>query len=320
MKPFYNIFSYDDFDAFTESVTWDLELEQLSAGKFRADLISFGDMDMQIGKTVYNVKLLQHGSVPDGITFAMHHPNSAPFTWRYLDFPANGVIVFPDNKEHQGLSQPNHHPFTVTFSENFFSMVAEDLGLPEVDQFIPKGEIPLCDPVIIHRIQTFLESLCTTVKNTGEQFLGRLINHEVKWKIARLIMYALASSKNIKPNKRKFYRRKRVVDRILEYVDANPATQPSMPELCKVAKVNERTLRNFFYEQFSLSPKKYIKCHKLNAVRSAIKRIDASKILLADIANENGFWHMGQFANNYKKLFGELPSETAIRRTKQIFL
>jgi len=28
------------------------------------------------------------------------------------------------------------------------------------------------------------------------------------------------------------------------------------------------------------------------------------------IANQYGFWHMGQFAKDYNNLFGELPSET----------
>ena len=30
----------------------------------------------------------------------------------------------------------------------------------------------------------------------------------------------------------------------------------------------------------------------------------------ADSANNWGFWHMGQFAKDYRRLFGELPSKT----------
>jgi AraC family ethanolamine operon transcriptional activator len=313
MELFYNILTYDDFDDFTASVTWDLELKQLSPGKFRADHTSFGDLDIQVGETVYNQALLQQGSVPNGFTFAVNHSVSAPITWRYLDFPTNGIIVFPENREHQGLSQPHHHPFTVTISETFLAAVAEELGLPELNQFVLKGEVLLCDPTIIDRIRTFLGSLCTTIKNTNKGSLDILINHETKWKIARLLLYALASSKRIKPAKRQFYRRKRVVDRVLEYVDADLSIPRSISELCKIAEVNERTLRNIFYEQFSLSPKQYLKCHRLNVVRSALKRIDSSKIFIADIANASGFWHMGQFAADYRRLFGELPSETMQR-------
>ncbi|RLD37204.1 MAG: AraC family transcriptional regulator, partial [Bacteroidetes bacterium] len=31
---------------------------------------------------------------------------------------------------------------------------------------------------------------------------------------------------------------------------------------------------------------------------------------IANIARASGFWHMGQFYKDYKKFFGELPSDT----------
>lgn len=314
MESFFTVQSFDDFDDFAEKSTWDLEFTQLSASKFRADLIFFGDMDLQIGETVYNKALLQHGSVPSGFTFAIHHTDSAPISWRYLDFPVNGIIVFPENNEHQGLSQPNHHPFTITITETFLSAVADSLGLPELNRFIPKGEVLSCNPVFIQRLQALLGAICITMKSVGGEFFDSLLSYSTKWKIANLLLSAIASSKNVTPQKRQFYKRKRVVDRVLEYIDTDPATPRSIPDLCRVVEVDERTLRNIFYEQFSLSPNKYLKCHRLNAVRSALKRTDASKILIANIANKNGFWHMGQFAKDYKILFGELPSTTLKKR------
>jgi AraC family ethanolamine operon transcriptional activator len=35
---------------------------------------------------------------------------------------------------------------------------------------------------------------------------------------------------------------------------------------------------------------------------------------IADVANRWGFWHMGQFAADYRRQFGELPSETVGER------
>jgi transcriptional regulator GlxA family with amidase domain len=202
----------------------------------------------------------------------------------------------------------------VTISEAFLTTVAEDLGFQELGQVVHKGEVLLCDPKTIYRIQTFLVSLCDTIGNILRESLDTFINHETKWKTARLLLNALDSSTSIKPKKRRFQKRKKVVDRVLEYVDADLSAQRSLSELCRVAEVDERTLRNIFYEQFSLSPTKYLKCHRLNMVRSALKRVDSSKFFIADIANDNGFWHMGQFAKDYKHLFGELPSTTLKRK------
>jgi AraC family ethanolamine operon transcriptional activator len=48
----------------------------------------------------------------------------------------------------------------------------------------------------------------------------------------------------------------------------------------------------------------------MNIVRKAFYELDNCNPKTADIANLVGFWHMGQFAKDYRKLFAELPSET----------
>jgi AraC family ethanolamine operon transcriptional activator len=39
-------------------------------------------------------------------------------------------------------------------------------------------------------------------------------------------------------------------------------------------------------------------------------------VKVVDVANRWGFWHMGQLAADYRRQFGELPSETLRRRGK----
>lgn len=311
MNTFYAANTYDDFEHYTEALTtWDLDLIQLDPGKFHAEMLFYGDTELQVGEVSYNRLLLQRGTGPAaGYTFALHNQVSAPFAWRYMEFPANSIIVFPDNREHQGVSQPGHHPFTVTISETFLATVAEKHGLPEPRHFLPKGEVLQCNPKNIMEIQTLLESISVFLKLTDGKTVDALMNSEIKHKIGSQFLIALAASKNIQPRKRQFSHRKRAVDCVLEYVNADLSTTRSIHELCGVAEVNERTLRNIFYEQFSLSPNKFINRYKLNLVRSDLKKL-ASRTYIADIANEKGFWHMGQFAADYRNLFGELPSQT----------
>ena len=56
--------------------------------------------------------------------------------------------------------------------------------------------------------------------------------------------------------------------------------------------------------------KQYLRTLKLNKVRKILKHSGIQNTHTTDIANNYGFWHMGQFAKDYKNLFGELPSET----------
>jgi len=71
-----------------------------------------------------------------------------------------------------------------------------------------------------------------------------------------------------------------------------------------------RTLEYVFRNYFDVTPKAYLKSRRLVAVRHELLRSLHSKALINEIANRWGFWHMSQFATDYRRFFGELPSET----------
>ena len=76
--------------------------------------------------------------------------------------------------------------------------------------------------------------------------------------------------------------------------------------------VSERTLRYAFREQLGVSPKQYLQLVRLGGVRRNLQ-LAAAGVKIVDVANRWGFWHMGQFAADYRRQFGELPSETLRR-------
>jgi AraC-like DNA-binding protein len=45
-----------------------------------------------------------------------------------------------------------------------------------------------------------------------------------------------------------------------------------------------------------------------------LRAADPEKENITKIAQQNGFWHMSQFSQCYKKLFAELPSYTLKQR------
>jgi len=104
--------------------------------------------------------------------------------------------------------------------------------------------------------------------------------------------------------------RARLVRRAEDYIQAHLGDPLSMFELCREFGVSERTLRYAFQEVRGLSPMAYFKASRLNAVRQELKTAAAGTATVHKIAQRWGFLHTGEFSADYRRLFGELPSQT----------
>jgi AraC family ethanolamine operon transcriptional activator len=105
------------------------------------------------------------------------------------------------------------------------------------------------------------------------------------------------------------HNRARLVRRVEDYMQANRAEPLSVLELCRELGVSERTLHYAFQEVRGTSPMAYFRALRLNAVRQDL-RAAADTASVHEIAQRWGFWHTGEFAADYRRLFGELPSQT----------
>ncbi|MCI0409881.1 MAG: helix-turn-helix domain-containing protein, partial [Acidobacteria bacterium] len=61
---------------------------------------------------------------------------------------------------------------------------------------------------------------------------------------------------------------------------------------------------------YGMSPVQYLRLRRLHQVRRALRRADSDLNTVQSVANRFGIWHMGRFAVEYRKLFGESPLET----------
>lgn len=109
--------------------------------------------------------------------------------------------------------------------------------------------------------------------------------------------------------------RKRLVDRACDILLAESDDPPSLAQLCQRLGTSPRKLSYCFQELIGMSPARYIKALRLNAVRRALSRAHAGTDSVYDLATRWGFWHFGHFSTDYKRQFAELPSET-LRRAR----
>jgi len=82
----------------------------------------------------------------------------------------------------------------------------------------------------------------------------------------------------------------------------------ALSDLARVAGASERTLQKQFRQVLGMSPVRYVRRLRLIAARQEILQAGAASV--ADIAMRFGCPHLGRFAADYRKCFGETPSAT----------
>ncbi len=102
------------------------------------------------------------------------------------------------------------------------------------------------------------------------------------------------------------------VKRALVYMRGNMAEQITLTELACACATPERTLLKQFRKFVGVSPLACLRRLRLNLARSELLRDDCDTAI-AEIATGCGFTHLGRFATEYRRAFGESPSMTRHR-------
>lgn len=98
------------------------------------------------------------------------------------------------------------------------------------------------------------------------------------------------------------------------FVWANVGEPLSLVAIAQAAGCTTRRLQYTFHRIHGVGPSTYFKLRRLEAVRRALLIGCGGKTIM-DVAAEFGFWHQGHFGADYRRRFGETPSQTLRRVT-----
>jgi AraC-like DNA-binding protein len=83
--------------------------------------------------------------------------------------------------------------------------------------------------------------------------------------------------------------------------------------LCRALAVSERTLRKAFHKTYGLPPCRHLRMLRLSEARRALLSADCELTTVTEVAMCFGFVELGRFSVEYRKVFGESPSQTLYR-------
>jgi AraC family ethanolamine operon transcriptional activator len=104
--------------------------------------------------------------------------------------------------------------------------------------------------------------------------------------------------------------RQRVINLAWEIVEDDDQGVVTVSELCARLGVPIRTLDDAFHACLGVAPKRFILGIRLNKVRRCLSHAGDEAATVTTAATRFGFFHFGHFAQQYRSLFGETPSQT----------
>lgn len=309
-EPYKLQMGFDDVDQFTETVrAWDLDFWQLERGGFRSELSQVGLGNFELGRAKFNRRLHQTGLSPNGgRTFVIPNSSRLSLRWRGHDVAADQLLCFPKNRQLESCSDSSFDILTLTVAEDYLGKKLDRLEMRGGLSLLDEAEVCVADPRLMMALRMQLNRMHDTSSNS-------LIRSQAQLdaELDELLGYLLTTWIRRRAGARKAISRSRsrVLKDAIAYIELRGRQTVSVRELCVHVGVSERTLQYVFQEAYQVTPKQYIQLRRLHGVRKELLARPYRPV--GDVAAEWGFWHMGQFAADYKKLFGEVPSATVKR-------
>jgi AraC-like DNA-binding protein len=89
-----------------------------------------------------------------------------------------------------------------------------------------------------------------------------------------------------------------------------PAQALSISDICRSLAVSERTLRSAFTKIHGVPPCRRLRTLRLFHARQVLLEADRKLTTVTRVAADFGFSELGRFSVEYRKAFGESPSQT----------
>jgi len=301
---------FSSSDEFNTAVRgWDIDLNQLDIGPQISEVFQLSGR-IQLGRARFNRRMEQLGTSPkDYCTFIIPSQKEIRYKSRSTNVTGNCIPIFNLQKELCSVSENNFDIIVYSIPKEVIQEISQIQGIPKIFDAINNHEIIPCLPNQVEVLRRRFHHFISEIQNDPLQLIRTTLIYELENSLPAQLLDVLAKpfefSEPVLSRKRTVALRK-----IRDYLHDLPADLITSEQLCKITGYSKRTLEYVFQDYYGISPNAYLKKYRLNHINKELKNSDPEQVKIADIANKWGFWHMGQFAADYRDLFGQLPSET----------
>ena len=303
---------FTDFNVYNSAVPdWQMEYNILSQKDFRAELNMYVDDSFALSRITLKGKLTHSGSSPLGYkSFVIPINRMQKYVWFNKGTSGAELQIFPQNCELNAVSFNNFDAYVLSIENNLFENKLKEFECYKLKSTYTgeEKEIYLNEEFANEFFRIADHFLTNHIKSEDLSQVNLKHNQEYKDKIIDKIVEYIAFAIPIEAKSRKTRKEVALVNAI-NIIKDNSETLFSVKELSLLTNISERSLEYAFKERYHVGPQEYLKSYRLNKVKAELFELKGQKFKISSIAGKYHFWHMGQFAKDFKKHFGILPSE-----------
>ncbi len=298
-------------DAFSETFpAWDIDVVQTEPGAASMDVLFAQTNRFILTHVTLDRKFHHEGHTPPGYrTFTVSACAQMPVLTRRQWVEHDQIILAPASCDSDGMGYGGLNHFYLSMHQDDLEHISQMAGL-DLDE-ASKGDGAVFRPQLesLDRLRQVLWDINRLALESPLVSWFPPAVESLKSALASCLATTVEKHGHPAPK-----RRDHVYKTVLKYMMGNLDTIVSVKDLCRAGNVSERTLLYIFRDRLDVTPKEFLQACKLRRVQQDLLSHGTKNV--TDAATRWGFWHMGQFAADYRKMFGELPSATLRRRDK----
>ena len=296
---------------------WEQEYQQLGHGKFSGTLSGAEVAEFTLIRETSN-KALHESVMPpeDQIVVGMCFGSENSPTFNGKLFDQNSLLIIDGRRSHDIRTEGYLELLGIAVNRDYFfsklqeqdACIASDAINATVTQLAPRAA---------DMLRQYFIMMSDMLQNRAEHLPSALTPRMLANSALSNIALAVSLSKpdQYRDSLPKQQRRDRIVQNAINYLRKNACEEIGILDVCAATHVSRRTLQYCFEERLNISPLQYLKALRLNQARRQLKQLmdlqitHAHQNTIANVAALCGFNHASRFASDYKRMFGELPSQ-----------
>ena len=287
---------------------WEQEFDQIGQGHFLGVINELHFPHIHIFREDTSHSLRQQCRIENGGLWLGFSSNNKSCRINNEQTSSNQFLCRPGDQDFELLTPDDFSIYGLVLQRSFFSELTEQTKEELYDDGSDGLWLDKVSPDELHKFRQYLSLLLQPkVNNWSSKTHESIIQDAVLELLSKAQQTPLAHVTSLQ--------RQRIMARVQEYLTESRLKSPiTMNEICSAVHVSRRTLQYTFAQCYGISPKQYIQITRLNQTRRILQSNEEFQTI-SEVAFNYGFFHLGQFCQNYKRLFGETPRQTLLNKS-----